>query len=376
MPGEMICLVAGTRPNFMKIAPVWRALNARHAPARLIHTGQHFDAAMSDVFFRDLGMPEPDVQLRAGGGTHAEQTAAVLVGVEKELSTNRPAVLVVVGDVTSTMAAALAATKLGIPVVHVEAGLRSRDWTMPEEINRVVTDRLSDLLLTTSRDADDNLLREGTPRERIRFVGNVMIDSLLWATHRPTDALKRFRLSPREYALATLHRPANVDTHENLVATLDALEVIASRMPLLFPVHPRTEARANSLGLGDRLRSMRGLRTTEPLGYNDFVTLMSSAKVVATDSGGIQEETTALGIPCLTLRHGTERPVTVSTGTNVIVGLDRDKIAREVDAIVSGRGKRGRVPEGWDGKAAERVANAIACLLAGDPPPLTAGARA
>jgi UDP-N-acetylglucosamine 2-epimerase (non-hydrolysing) len=372
----MICLVAGTRPNFMKVAPVWRALHARKAPTRLVHTGQHFDAAMSDVFFRDLGMPEPDVRLQAGGGTHAEQTAAVLVGVEKELTARRPHLVVVVGDVTSTMAAALAAAKLGIPVVHVEAGLRSHDWTMPEEINRVVTDRIADLLLTTSADANGNLLREGVAPERIVFVGNVMIDSLHWARKRTTDALERFGLRANEYALATLHRPANVDTRDSLAATLDALSAIAARLPLLFPVHPRTVARAESLGLAERLRSTPGLLAVEPLGYNDFVTLMTKAKLVATDSGGIQEETTALGIPCLTLRKGTERPVTVTLGTNVIVGLDVEKIGREVDTITSGRGKVGRMVEGWDGHAADRIANAIEQMLAGQPPPLTAGARA
>jgi len=373
---SMISLVAGTRPNFMKVAPIWRALHARGLATRLIHTGQHYDASMSDVFFRDLGMPEPDLRLQVGGGTHAEQTAAVLVGVERDLVAHRPQVIVVVGDVTSTMAAALAAAKLGVPVVHVEAGLRSRDWTMPEELNRVVTDRLADLLLTSSRDADENLVAEGLPRERIHFVGNVMVDSLHWARGRPTDALSRFGLREEGYALATLHRPANVDTRESLTATLEALSAIAARLPLLFPVHPRTIARAESLGLAERLRSTTGLRTIEPLGYNDFVTLMTRARLVATDSGGIQEETTALGIPCLTMRQGTERPITVTEGTNVIVGLDVNRIGGEVDAIAAGRGKVGVVPDGWDGHAAPRVADAIQRLLAGDPPPLTAGTRA
>lgn len=372
----MIYLVAGTRPNFMKVAPVWRSLHARGVVTRLMHTGQHFDAAMSDVFFRDLGMPEPDARLQAGGGTHAEQTAAILVGVEKDLFAHRPEAVVVVGDVTSTLAAALAAAKLGIPVVHVEAGLRSRDWTMPEEINRVVTDRLADLLLTTTHDADDNLVAEGVARERIRFVGNVMIDSLHWARARPTDALTRFDLREGEYALATLHRPANVDTREALSATLDALTSIAARLPLVFPVHPRTVVRARELGLEKRLRETIGLRAIDPLGYNDFVTLMACAKLVATDSGGIQEETTALGIPCLTLRQGTERPVTVTQGTNVIVGLDVDKITRAVETVMAGHARPGRIPPGWDGHAGERIADAILQLIEGDPPPLTAGARA
>jgi UDP-N-acetylglucosamine 2-epimerase (non-hydrolysing) len=372
----MIYLVAGTRPNFMKVGPILRELAARGLAKRLMHTGQHFDPMMSEVFFRDLGIPEPDVRLQAGGGTHAEQTAAVLVGVERDLAANRPHAVVVVGDVTSTMAAALAAAKLGIPVVHVEAGLRSRDWTMPEEINRVVTDRIADLLLTSSPEARDNLLGEGVAPERICFVGNVMMDSLAWARERPTDALARFGLRPGEYALATLHRPANVDSPETLAATLDALATIASRVPVVFPVHPRTVARVEALGQGNRLRATPGLRATEPIGYNDFVTLMSSARLVASDSGGIQEESTALGIPCLTMREGTERPITVIEGTNVIVGLDRSKIANEVDAILQGRGKQGRVPAGWDGRTATRVVDAIERLLRGSPPPLTAGARA
>lgn len=370
----MLLLVAGTRPNFMKIAPIYRALSARGLDARVLHTGQHFDAAMSDVFFRDLGLPAPWRTLAGGGGTHAEQTAAILVGVEKALLEERPRAVVVVGDVTSTLSAALAAAKLGIPVVHVESGLRSRDWTMPEEINRVLTDQLSDLMLTPSADAAPNLRAEGIPDERIVFVGNVMIDSLHWALRRPTDALARFGLEPRRYALATLHRPANVDSREALVATLAALDAVAAHVPVLFPVHPRTSARAAESGLA--LHGRKNLRPVDPLGYDDFVTVMSNAMVVATDSGGIQEETTALGIPCLTLRGGTERPITVTEGTNEVVGLDASLVAVRMEAIVSGKGKQGRTPEGWDGKAGERVADAIASLLAGSPPPRTSGPRA
>jgi len=358
----MIYVVAGTRPNFMKIAPIVRELRVRATPFRLMHTGQHFDEAMSDVFFRDLGIPEPDVRLHAGGGTHAEQTAAVLVGVEKDLMAHRPDVVVVVGDVTSTLAAALGAAKLGIRVAHVEAGLRSRDWSMPEEINRVLTDRLSDLLLTPSRDAEPNLVAEGIPKERIRFVGNVMIDSLHYARSNPTDALARFDVAPKKFAVATLHRPVNVDTKESLARTLDALDPVAARMPLLFPVHPRTVARAESFGLAPRLRTTPNLRAVDPIGYRDFVTLMSSATVVLTDSGGIQEETTALGIPCLTMRESTERPITVTEGTNVIVNLDARRIAEELDRIADG-GAKGTVPEGWDGKAAARIVTALAELV-------------
>ncbi|HVY49421.1 MAG TPA: UDP-N-acetylglucosamine 2-epimerase (non-hydrolyzing) [Minicystis sp.] len=371
-----ILLVAGTRPNFMKIAPIHRALARRGLPTRLLHTGQHFDATMSDVFFRDLGLPVPDVTLKGGGGSHAEQTAAVLVGVEAELLRERPSMVVVVGDVTGTLAAALAAAKLGVPVVHVESGLRSRDWNMPEEINRVLTDQLSDVLLTPSRDAEPNLLAEGIAKERIVFVGNVMIDSVHHALARQTDVLARLGLEKQGYAIATLHRPANVDTREALAATLDALGAVAARLPLVFPVHPRTVARAAQLGLEERLRATPGLRAIEPLGYDDFVTLMGNAKLVATDSGGIQEETTALGIPCLTMRGGTERPITVTEGTNTVVGLDVARIAAEVDAILAGRAKHGKVPEGWDGKTGERIADALERFLAGEPKAKTSGPRA
>ncbi len=330
---------------------------------------------MSDVFFRDLGLPSPDVTLRAAGGSPAEQTAAVLVGAEADLLAFRPKVVVVVGDVTSTLAAALAAAKLGIPVAHVEAGLRSRDWTMPEEINRVLTDQLADLLLIPSRDAAPNLLAEGIAPERIVFVGNVMIDSLRQTISRPTNALADFDLTDKPFAMATLHRPANVDHAETLAKTLDALETIAQRIFVLFPVHPRTIARAEALGLSARLRSIPSLRLTEPLGHADFVTLLNRVAFVATDSGGVQEETTALGIPCLTMRQGTERPITVTEGTNTIVGLDVEKIAQEVDAILAGKGKRGRIPEGWDGQTGERIADALVALLAGTPPLKTAGPR-
>jgi UDP-N-acetylglucosamine 2-epimerase (non-hydrolysing) len=247
---------------------------------------------------------------------------------------------------------------------------------MPEEINRVLTDQLADLLLTPSRDAEPNLLREGIAPERIVFVGNVMIDSMYWALERKTDAVARLGLDPRTYAVATLHRPANVDTREALSATLDALAAIAARIPLLFPIHPRTVARAKDLGLSGRLDQTPGLRTIEPLGYDDFVTLMASARLVATDSGGIQEETTALGIPCLTMRQGTERPITVTEGTNVVVGLDAAKIAGEVDRVLRGEGKRGSIPEGWDGKTGERIADALVRFLEGTPPARTQGPRA
>lgn len=370
----MITVVAGTRPNFMKVAPVHRALDRRRIEVRLIHTGQHFDAAMSEVFFRDLGLPSPSVRLHVGGGSQAEQTAAALVGIAADLIAHRPSAVVVVGDVTSTLAGALAAAKLGVPLAHVESGLRSRDWTMPEEINRVVTDHLADLLLTSSRDALPNLLAEGIDEARIVFVGNVMIDSMHHALRNETGILGRHGLEPGGYAVATLHRPVNVDTAAALRATLDALATIARRIPLVFPVHPRTIARAGELGLLSRLHETPGLTTIDPLGYDDFVTLMAGAKLVATDSGGIQEETTALGIPCLTLRDGTERPITVLSGTNVITGIDPERIDREVAEILAGRAKRGGVPEGWDGKSGERVAEALQAFMEGTPPPRAARA--
>jgi UDP-N-acetylglucosamine 2-epimerase (non-hydrolysing) len=307
------------------------------------------------------------VTLSAGGGSHAAQTAAALVGVEADLLTHPPELCVVVGDVTSTLAAALAAAKLGVPVAHVEAGLRSRDWAMPEEINRVLTDQLADLLFIPSRDAADNLLAEGVPIERISFAGNVMIDSLYAALGQRTDVLARLGARPRGYAVATLHRPANVDTEAALDTTLTAIETVASRLPVIFPVHPRTVARIAALGAAPRIRAISGLYPIEPLGYVDFVTLLSDARLVVTDSGGIQEETTVLGVPCLTLRASTERPITVSEGTNVVVGMDPERIAREVSAVLSGRAKRGRIPEGWDGHAGERIADALAQFLAGSP---------
>lgn len=359
----MIDVVVGARPNFMKVAPVLRALRARAMPFRLIHTGQHFDASMSEVFFRDLELPPPALNLGCGGGSHAEQTAAILVAVERALLENRPQLLVVAGDVTGTLAAALAAAKLAIPIAHIEAGLRSHNWSMPEEINRVLTDRLADVLLTPSHDAEDNLRAEGIAPGRITFVGNVMIDSLHRALSRPTGILTQLNLIPGRYALVTLHRPANVDGLESLTATLAVIAAIAARLPTLFSIHPRTRARVAALGLSDRLDRIEGLTLLPPLGYDDFVTLMRHARLVATDSGGIQEETTALKLPCLTLRQETERPITVSEGTNQVIGLSDAAAGRAVDEILAGHAKEGRIPEGWDGHAGERIAEALVSFV-------------
>ncbi len=354
--------VVGARPNFMKIAPLWRAIASRgFATQKLVHTGQHYDAAMSDVFFADLGMPVPDVFLGVGSGSHGEQTAAVLRAMEKLLERERPDLLIVAGDVNSTLASALAAAKLGVPVAHVEAGLRSGDRRMPEELNRLLTDQLSDLLFTPSPDADAHLAREGIASGKIHLVGNAMIDTLLehLEAARRSGVLARMGLKAREYAVLTLHRPSNVDDREHLKPLLRAIGELAAVKPVLFPAHPRTRKRLAELGV----EPPAGLRIMEPLGYLEFLALTDSAAAVLTDSGGLQEETTVLGVPCLTLRENTERPVTIEQGTNVLVGLNPERIVEEGRKALRGEWKRGRVPELWDGKAAERMASVIARAL-------------
>jgi UDP-N-acetylglucosamine 2-epimerase (non-hydrolysing) len=351
--------MVGARPNYMKIAPVMKAIaRAGFAEQRLVHTGQHYDYAMSDVFFADLGMPRPDVHLGVGSGTHAEQTAAVMVGFEKVLVQEKPDLVVVAGDVNSTMAGAIDCAKAQVTCAHLEAGLRSFDLSMPEEVNRIVTDRLCRILLTPSKDGDDNLRREGTPEDRIFRVGNVMIDTLL--EHLPrakaAGAPERMGLLPGGYAVITLHRPSNVDDGAVFAGLLGAIEEIQARLPVVFPVHPRTRQRIEAHGLSARVAAMRGLVLCEPLGYLDFLGLTSQSRLILTDSGGLQEESTALGIPCLTLRENTERPVTVTEGTNTVVGCDPERIIREATRVLDGGGKAGRVPELWDGKASERVA--------------------
>jgi UDP-N-acetylglucosamine 2-epimerase (non-hydrolysing) len=357
--------VVGARPNFMKVAPVVEAMKRRAAEFApvVVHTGQHYDAQMSDAFFQDLGLPQPDVYLGVGSGSHARQTAAVMQMFEPVVIEEKPDWVIVVGDVNSTIACALVCAKLRVKVAHVEAGLRSRDRTMPEEINRVLTDQIADLLLTPSQDADENLRAEGIPSERIRFVGNVMIDSLMSHLKRAGESSVRedLGLDNCDYAALTLHRPSNVDDRETFSRILNALAEIAERLPIIFPVHPRTRARLHEFGLMDVIEQTKNLRLIEPLGYLDFLRLYSGARLVMTDSGGIQEETTALGIPCLTLRENTERPVTVEMGTNKIVGTSSERITRAAFIAldtVPGK-KRPRIPPLWDGHTAERILDAL-----------------
>jgi UDP-N-acetylglucosamine 2-epimerase (non-hydrolysing) len=366
-----VLVVAGARPNFMKVAPILAALAREGHAAVLVHTGQHYDASMSDAFFADLGLPRPDHHLGVGSGTHAVQTARVMEAFEPVLREAAPDWVVVVGDVNSTLACSLVAAKLrpelGCRLAHVEAGLRSGDWRMPEEVNRVLTDRLSDLLLTPSRDAHPNLAAEGIDPARVVFVGNVMIDSLFaqLPAARALDLAGTLGLERGRYAVVTLHRPSNVDDADALTAVFRALEKVAGDLPVVFPLHPRTRARAEEFGVLDRLA---GVRTMPPLGYREMVSLVDGAAVVLTDSGGLQEETTALGIPCVTLREQTERPVTVAEGTNRLAPwpLTADGVYRAFrGALARGRRAAGSVVEGWDGRAAERIAAALAEAASG-----------
>ncbi len=354
--------VCGARPNFMKIAPLMRAFAKRPGvQALIVHTGQHYDEAMSRSFFDDLQLPRPDVNLEVGSHSHAVQTALIMQRFEPVLEQERPDAILVVGDVNSTIACALVAVKLQVPVIHVEAGLRSRDRTMPEEINRLLTDAISDLLFVTEASGVENLEREGVDSSKIHLVGNVMIDTLL--AHREmaekSDVLGRLGLEPQTYAALTLHRPATVDHPEVLSGVCDALEEIQQTLPIIFPVHPRTRGRLEQSGLLKRVEAMPGMKLTPPLGYLDFLKLMSAAKLVLTDSGGIQEETTVLGVPCLTMRENTERPSTITEGTNQLVGMDPEKILAAFRHVMMG-GIEHRVPPLWDGQAAERIADTIA----------------
>jgi UDP-N-acetylglucosamine 2-epimerase (non-hydrolysing) len=365
---DSVCFVVGARPNFMKAAPVIAALEAARPETEmlLVHTGQHYDASMSEVFLAELGLPRPDTFLGIGSGTHAEQTARALVGVEQVLLEHDPALVVVPGDVNSTLAAALAAVKLRVPVAHLEAGLRSFDPEMPEEHNRRLTDHVSDLLLTHSRSANENLAQEGIPADRVRFVGNTMIDSLVLhlSDARARAPWRAFDVEPGSYALVTLHRPALVDDPALLTQTAAALVALAETLPVVFPVHPRT-ARSLEQSGDARALAAAGVRVTEPVGYLEFLGLQAEARFVLTDSGGVQEETSALGVPCFTLRDTTERPVTVELGTNTVLGAEPGRIA-EIPALLASTRPAGEIPL-WDGRAGERAAGAILDYLEARP---------
>ena len=367
MTKKILCVV-GARPNFMKIAPIMRAFAAAGSGihARLLHTGQHYDADMKLSFFDQLGIPEPDVDLGVGSGSHAQQTAEIMRKFEPELDNWPPDAVLVVGDVNSTIACSLVAVKKGVPVIHVEAGLRSYDREMPEEINRILTDQISDLLFLTELEAVENLRREGIAAERTRFVGNVMIDTLVHNRARAIPAAETLAKLDQQgivgnspdYAIVTLHRPSNVDDPVVLEQLLGTLSQISAELPIVFPLHPRTRARIDSANLWDILRQGKFV-VSGPLGYLELLGLMSSAKLVFTDSGGLQEETTALGIPCITLRENTERPITVTEGTNTVVGSDANAILEAFNDVIETGGKAGCVPQLWDGRAAERIAETI-----------------
>jgi UDP-N-acetylglucosamine 2-epimerase (non-hydrolysing) len=364
--------IVGARPNFMKVAPIVEEMKRRQNSflPLVVHTGQHYDELMSDIFFRDLKLPNPDVYLGVGSGSHAAQTAAIMQAFEPVVVEEKPDWVLVVGDVNSTIACALVCVKLGIKVAHVEAGLRSRDRTMPEEINRLLTDQIADLLFTPSRDADQNLLAEGIPSERIRFVGNIMIDSLMNQLRRAAQSTIRedLGLTTSDYAVLTLHRPSNVDDRHTFMRILGALEEIGSSVPIIFPTHPRTRKTLYRFGLEERIKAS-GLRAIDPLGYLDFLRLYSGARLVLTDSGGLQEETTVLGIPCLTLRENTERPITVHMGTNTIVGTDPDKIkAAAFEALSGPRDATANLPDLWDGNTARRIVDELVAVTCSTKP--------
>jgi UDP-N-acetylglucosamine 2-epimerase (non-hydrolysing) len=352
--------VVGARPNFMKAAPVLAAFREYGVRQTLVHTGQHYDAFMSDIFFQQLEIPEPDFNLAVGAGTHAMQTAEIMVRFEPVVLDSQPDLVVVYGDVNSTAAAALVCAKLLIPVAHVEAGLRSGDRTMPEEVNRLVTDQLSDVLFTPSEDGDRNLLREGVESAKIYRVGNVMIDTLIKLLPAARAVRRSDDVFERPYVLVTLHRPSNVDDADMLRALIQTLNDISRDATVVFPVHPRTRNRIADLG--GEWKPSANLRLVDPVGYVEFLALQMHAKAVVTDSGGIQEETTYLGVPCLTVRENTERPVTVTIGSNLLIGRDTERLTREVRRILDGRGKKGHIPPMWDGLASRRIAEICVAL--------------
>ena len=361
-----IANIVGARPNFMKVAPIHRRMQrAAEFDPILIHTGQHYDEKMSKTFFVDLEMPEPDVYLGVGSGSHAEQTAAVLVKMEKILIEHKPDLLLVVGDVNSTIAASMAASKLHIPIAHVEAGLRSFDRSMPEEINRLLTDAIADYLFVTEQSGIDNLKAEGVADDKVFFVGNCMIDSLVEHLDKASklQTLQHYNLTPKSYAVATLHRPSNVDNKEVLENIFSTLDVIQKDMPIIFPIHPRTRKMLANFGLDQRIEAMSNIILTDPLGYLPFLQLMSQSQLIVTDSGGIQEETTFLQIPCLTLRENTERPATVDLGTNQLVGMEPDRILAGYNTAMNSSFEKAVIPPLWDGAASQRIIEKISDLL-------------
>ncbi|MCS7012861.1 MAG: UDP-N-acetylglucosamine 2-epimerase (non-hydrolyzing) [Chloroherpetonaceae bacterium] len=351
-------MVAGARPNFMKIAPIHRELQkCQNYQSIILHTGQHYDEKMSKVFFQDLELPEPNIYLGVGSGSHAEQTAKIMVEFEKVLEREVPDMVIVVGDVNSTLACSIVAAKMLVPVAHVEAGLRSGDRTMPEEINRIVTDSISDVLFVSEPSGLHNLIKEGVPEEKIFYVGNVMIDSLVQQMPKANQSkvLETLGLKPKTYTLVTLHRPSNVDEKESLEKILRIFETIAKKSKIVFPIHPRTQKMLETFGLMEKAKSIEGLLLIEPQGYIEFLKLMKEAQLVITDSGGVQEETTVLGVPCLTMRENTERPITIEVGTNRLVGTDEKEVCQVALETLSGKVKRSKIPEKWDGRAAERI---------------------
>jgi len=363
-------IVAGARPNFMKVAPIMEAFRVRgQKQVLLVHTGQHYDEKMSDNFFTDLQIPRPNLNLGVGSGSHAQQTARVLTAFEKVCNEHRPDWVIVVGDVNSTLACALAAKKLGIRVAHVEAGLRSRDMSMPEEINRLCTDAISDLLFTTDKTADENLQREGINKERIRFVGNTMIDTLLRNIDKALSMPLPTEFKAREYAVLTLHRPSNVDSKPKLTALIEALIDISRSIPIIFPVHPRTRHSLQQFGLDITLRDSQ-IYLIAPLSYLAFIGLTAHSRLVLTDSGGIQEETTVLGVPCITMRPNTERPITCTMGTNMLVGSEPERIRTAVFAALNASPRKNALPEKWDGNAAIRIVDELLAQPSGLSEPI------
>lgn len=358
--------VVGARPNFMKIGPLHRAFSALDdVQSVIVHTGQHYDERMSEVFFKQLELPEPDIYLGVGSGTHAQVTAKVMTLFEEAVFEHKPDLILVVGDVNSTVACSLVAAKCHIPLVHVEAGLRSGDRTMPEEINRLVTDSISDYLFVTEQSGIDNLKAEGVSDSKVFFVGNVMIDSLIHFREKAAQrsTLTDLNIERKKFILMTMHRPANVDTLDQLEKVVETIEGLAGLHPVVLPMHPRTRARLTSFNLLERVEAISGLIVSEPLGYLDFLNLMDNATMIVTDSGGIQEESTYLQVPCITLRDTTERPVTVDLGTNQLMDLDPEAIVQQVTAVLQGERKEGQIPPYWDGKAALRIAETLEQLL-------------